>query len=211
MSVVAKGMSDAILAARHGAPGTSMCFGDVKSVGATGGALSATVESDGGTYNNAPVLESASGVRVGDRVMMIRSGGIIVVVGIVRSAVDPHALKVLWSDDGGWWPRASQTITLSEPVSAQRTGIVLRWQYYSDSTARQYNYNYTFIPKTHVADAAGVGVNCVIATSSNIASKYVYVSDEQIKGNDYNMAEQTGNGGLVMVNDRFVLTKVLGV
>ena len=89
MSIAAKEMSNTILAARAATPGTSICFGDVKSVGTTAGMLSATVESDGGVYDNVLVLESASGVRVGDRVMMIRSGGIVVVMGVVRSAVDP--------------------------------------------------------------------------------------------------------------------------
>lgn len=87
MSIAAKEMSNAILAGRYAAPGTSICFGDVKSVGTAAGTLSATIESDGGVYDNVLVLESASGISVGDRVMMICGGGIIVVVGIVRSAV----------------------------------------------------------------------------------------------------------------------------
>lgn len=141
----------------------------------------------------------------------IRVGKGLSVSGDVLSVDGDADVKTLWSNPGGWWPRESQTIELSEPVSAQRTGIVLQWQYYSGSTAQDYNYNYTFVPKTHVAVAAGVGVNCVIATSSNIASKYVYVEDETIKGSDYNMAENTGEGGLVMVNNRFVLTAIYGV
>ena len=88
MSIAAKEMSNTILAARSAAPATSICFGDVKSVGTVAGTLSATIESDGGVYDDVPVLESASSIRVDDRVMMICSGGITIVVGIVRSTVN---------------------------------------------------------------------------------------------------------------------------
>ena len=170
------------------------------------------VSMGGAVMQQVAATTACAGVAVGDEVIVAQYGPRLFAVGVVAKSLDePSDVRTLWSDPGGWWPRASQTIALSEPVSAQAHGIVLRWQYYSDSTARQYNYNYTFIPKTHVADSAGVGVNCVIATSQNLASKYVYVSDEQIKGNDYNMAEQTGEGGFVLVNDRFVLTAVYGV
>lgn len=172
------------------------------------------VSMGGAVMQRVPATTACVGVAVGDDVIVERYGPRLYCVGVVAKSLDaPSDVRTLWSDSGGWWPRASQTIPLSEPVSAQAHGIVLQWQYYSDSSARSYNYNYnyTFIPKTHATLASGIGVNCVIATSSNVASKYVYVADTNIKGNDNNMTEMTGEGGLVMVNDRFVLTAVYGV
>lgn len=162
----------------------------------------------GAVMQRVPATTACVGAAVGDEVIVAQHGPRLYCVGVVAATL---GVRVLWSKAGGWWPNASQTIELSEPVSAQARGIVLQWQYYRDSAAQRYNYNYTFVPKTHVAVAAGAGVNCVIATSSNIASKYVYVSDDRIFGNDNNAAEQTGEGGLVMVNDRFVLTAIYGV
>lgn len=169
----------------------------------------------GAVMQRVPATTACAGVAVGDEVIVERYGPRLYCVGVVAKSLDSPAyanpIKVLWENAAGYYMNASQTCSLSEPVSEQARGIVLQWQYYSDSAARRYNYNYTFVPKTHVAVAAGAGVNCVIATSSNIASKYVYVSDDRIVGNDNNAAEQTGEGGLVMVNDRFVLTAIYGV
>lgn len=172
----------------------------------------------GAVMQHVPATTACVGVAVGDEVIVEQYGPRLYCVGVVARSLDspdspdsPDSVKQLWSDAGGWYMNAAQTARLSEPVSAQAHGIVLQWQYYSNSTAQQYNYNYTFVLKTHVAVASSRGVNCVIATSNKIASKYVYVSDDRIVGNANNAAEQTGEGGLVMANNRFVLTAIYGV
>lgn len=208
MSIAAKEMSNMILAVRHDVPGTSICFGDVKSVGTTAGMLSATVESDGGAYDDVPVLESASGVRVGDRVMMIRSGGVVVVIGIVKSTADPHALKVLWSNSGGLYMNASQSCQLSEPMSAQRAGVVLHWQgYVPGDGVKDYQHNFVFVPKTF---NGGRGLGMLLMADSRLVTKYVYIDDDRITGNAQNAAADTISG--VSIDNRYqALTEVLGV
>ena len=119
--------------------------------------------------------------------------------------------KVLWNNDP-LYMRSDHTATLSEPVSEQNTGIVLVWSAY-ESGAKDYNFFYQFIPKSHVEQHNGKGINTgIIATETfgTIGSKYVYVYDDRIVGNDYNDDSGTKNG-ITFNNAYWVLRYVLGV
>lgn len=119
---------------------------------------------------------------------------------------------VLWS--GGLNMQASHTVSLSEPVSAQTSGIVLVFSRYSGSTVQNYHYNHFFVHKAFVAANPGVGSQFLMTTDgtlSVVASKYLYISDDKITGNDNNIATGTGTSGITYNNGGFVLRYVIGV
>lgn len=118
--------------------------------------------------------------------------------------------KVLWS--GANFMNASQTITLSEAISAQPSGIVLIWSYYSDGEERSYNFHMHFIPKYYVSAYSGNGVDLALAnhTGNVLSNKYVYVSDTQIKGHANNDVYVDGSD-IDYNNALFVLRSVIGV
>ena len=128
--------------------------------------------------------------------------------------------NILWEKtDGalGLWMTDSHTIELMESVSSQLNGIVLAWSYYNSSTglAENHDWYYTYIPKSHVFNHGGTGVNCgVLGEDSHfatVASKYVYVSNEEIVGYANNNQSGTGSSGIKYDNSKFVLRYVLGV
>lgn len=151
-----------------------------------------TITDMGGTVPSNPNVDGLS-----DYIRSISSGG--------------SAVKVLWSGDPVYM-NASQTANLSENVSDQNTGIILVWSAY-ESGVKDYNFFYQFIPKSHVESHNGKGVNTgIIATETfgTIGSKYVYVHDDRITGNDYNDDSGTRNG-ITFKNNYWVLRQVLGV
>lgn len=117
--------------------------------------------------------------------------------------------SVLWS--GAMFMNANQTATLSENVSAQNNGIVLVWSAYS-SGAKDWNWNFTFVPKQWVSSNGGAGVTSHMSGSnfSDMASKYVYVSNNKVTGNAANENTGTANG-ITYANNKFVLRYVIGV
>ncbi len=122
--------------------------------------------------------------------------------------------KVLWQGSP-LYVIDTHTIPLSDLVSNQKNGIVLVWQAYSSGQALNYYFNYTFIPKFHTAIHNGGGLVCWLSNSngSSVATKYVYVSDNQIVGNASNGTGRTNqaNSGIYTNNNSWVLTAVLGV
>ena len=119
---------------------------------------------------------------------------------------------VLWS--GGLNMQASHTISLPEPVSAQTSGLVLVFSRYSSSTVQNYHYNHFFVHKAFVAAHPGVGSQFLMTTDGTfgvVASKYLYISDDKITGNDNNIASGTGTSGITYNNGGFVLRYVIGV
>lgn len=122
--------------------------------------------------------------------------------------------QILWGPDY-YYMNANHIINLSQKVSEQKNGIVLVWQAYADGESKYYDFNYTFIPKQHVLIHDGAGVTCWLSNSTGnvIATKYVYVYDNQIQGNDVNSTGvTTRNGsGIITNSTHWVLTHVLGV
>lgn len=120
--------------------------------------------------------------------------------------------RILWS--GGLYMSGSQQATLSELISNQPSGIVLVFSRYSSSTIRDYHFNQFFVHKSFVAAHPGSGNTFLITTDgtfSVMATKYLYIHDDKIMGNDVNTATGTGTSGVRYENNGFVLRYVIGV
>lgn len=103
-----------------------------------------------------------------------------------------------------------QTAALSANVSSCPTGITLHWQAYANGEIKNYDHNYQYIPKSHVASYAGTGVMCILITSdaAKIGRKYLYIHDGKIDGNSNNTATGTASG-VTFTNNYWVLTQVI--
>ena len=120
--------------------------------------------------------------------------------------------KILWQ--GEWYMNGSQTAYLSQKLSEQQHGIVLVWQAYSNGSAKNWHYNYNFIPKWHALYKSGAGVSLWLTNDvgSQVASKYIYVYDDKLEGHVNNSSGETERGsGIYVTNNHWVLTCVLGV
>ena len=121
--------------------------------------------------------------------------------GEIASKEYVNSQPVLWK--GVYYMSAGQTVNLSQTISSQKTGIVLIFGAYSNGTAQHYNHTCYFIPKTFINYWEGDGVMIPMGGSEGVSgSKYVYVSDNKITGNEQN---ETAN------NKKWVLTDVIGV
>lgn len=120
-------------------------------------------------------------------------------------------LRVLWS--GSYYMKDGQSITLSDSISDQLTGVILAWSAYVDGAAGDYDWNYIFVPKEHVLRHSGSGVAMTLISSTGWTrgSKYVYVSDTSISGHSNNNKESTEENGWIVNPSRFVLRYVYGV
>ena len=118
--------------------------------------------------------------------------------------------KILWT--GGYYMTESHKVALSEPVSAQPSGIVLVFSRFLDGAAQDTNFQHFFIPKAFIAAKAGYG-HTFFMTANKFAvnaTKYLYVNDAQITGHADNNATGTVNG-ITFNNAGFVLRYVIGV
>ena len=119
---------------------------------------------------------------------------------------------LLW--EGEYYMTASQTITLPTPISKLPNGIVLVFSRYSSGQAQNYHYNHAFVHKAFVAAHPGVGNTFLMTTDGSfsvMATKYIYIHDSSIVGNDINKATGTGTSGVTYENNGFVLRYVIGV
>ena len=119
--------------------------------------------------------------------------------------------KALWT--GSYNMSDTQSITLSEAVTAQPNGIILAFSYYdANGTVQNYNWNYFFVPKYHVAQNPGTGCNFMIANNKFgvVTNKYLYINDTTITGAAGNVATGTASG-ITYANNRYVLRRVIGV
>lgn len=120
--------------------------------------------------------------------------------------------RVLWT--GVKYMTADHTIDLSEPVSKQPAGVVLIFSYYSGGEAQNQAFNSFFVHKCMTGMHEGKGSTFIMAGASpfkNLASKYLYISDQQIKGHANNNATGTSDNGVAYTNNTFVLRYVIGV
>lgn len=119
--------------------------------------------------------------------------------------------RILWS--GSYYMTAGQRASLSEPISRQSTGIVLVFSRYSAGTVQNYHYNHFFVHKAFVSAHPGVGSQFFMTSDGSfavIASKYLYINDDSINGNENNNLAGTTNG-ITFNNAGFVLRYVIGV
>lgn len=127
------------------------------------------------------------------------------VIDWINGKQDKIIQKVLWS--GIQYMTADHTITLSEPISQQTSGIVLIFSAY-DGEAKPYNFHCFFVPKQFVSLYNGKGMyfSLVDFNPANDARKYLYIKDTTIQGN-------ANNGGVHhnLNNSKFVLREVIGV
>lgn len=118
--------------------------------------------------------------------------------------------KILW--EGGMYMTASHKVELAEAISKQPSGIVLVFSRYGDGAVAEHNYNSFFVHKAFVAAKPGVGSAFRMNTVnfSLVCTKYLYISDLTIAGNDSNDDEGTGSG-VTYNNKAYVLRYVIGV
>ena len=118
---------------------------------------------------------------------------------------------VLWS--GGYYMTAGHTVTLSENISKQPSGVVLVFSEYYDGAAKNQTFVSHFISKKLVSSHNGSGHSLQMCTSNlaYFATKYLYISDNKIVGHDNNSLIGTGASGIKYTNNRFVLRYVIGV
>ena len=119
--------------------------------------------------------------------------------------------KLLWS--GELPMRENETIPLAEPVSKQRSGIVLVFSRYENGAAQNHHFASHFVPKMLVALHSGCGSTFHMSPVEGDyhAAKYLYIFDQEIAGHDYNDNTISTNLGITYTNNCVVLRYVLGV
>lgn len=125
-----------------------------------------------------------------------------------------HTQKILWGGNlsSGVFANASQTINLSEPVSAQRHGIVLVFCAYNSASDTNYGWQSFFVPKNLISITYGTAhtFDLVRGKFAYVGTKTLYINDTYITGHSTN--EDTGEySSISFANNRFVLRYVIGI
>lgn len=118
--------------------------------------------------------------------------------------------KLLWSGYAAMF--ASQTATLSEAVSMQQNGIVLTFAA-DDSSTDDPNTEFSshFVPKGLIAQKLDRGHTFNVSSGWALGTKYLYINDTQVRGNDINQKGESVVGGATFNNAYFVLVRIYGV
>lgn len=126
-------------------------------------------------------------------------------------AITFRGQKVLWS--GNMYMTAGHRADLDEEISKQDNGIVLVFSTYQNGAAVDANFNCFFVPKHFVSIMGGYGMAFQMNTVnfSTVATKYLYVHDTHIQGNENNNLAGTATSGVTFNNASYVLRYVLGV
>lgn len=121
----------------------------------------------------------------------------------------PMPQKLLWS--GAYYMKDGQTITLSDSVLNQMNGIILAFSAFVGGFAQDYDWNYYYIPKWHVLNHQGQGVDIplIAGNFAHLGRKYLYITSNSITGHESNDDSGTANG-ITYNNSYFVLREVLG-
>lgn len=119
--------------------------------------------------------------------------------------------KVLWS--GAQYMKADTTITLSDSVSDQPHGISLVFSAYDVANTAPVNssWNSFFIPKYAAANDSGGGFSFILERGGKLYKKYLYINDNDIKGNAVNNNSSFSLMGQTVDNRNMVLRYVIGV
>ena len=107
----------------------------------------------------------------------------------------------------------ADSITLAKPVSELNYGLILRFSPYVSGAIQKYGSSYRFVPKTHVGHALGTGFVVVLAPSKGgyYATKYMYLTNTALSGNDDNSMAGTGSNGIAYDNTKYRLTGIFGI
>ena len=126
------------------------------------------------------------------------------------SVVYSGAGKLLWT--GSQLMTAAQSVTFSEPMNQQQSGIVLVFSRYISGAAQDYYYSVHFVPKQLIATTPSSSLSFIMATAKfeAIAAKYLIITNTGITGNDQNDDTGTANG-VTFANNSFALRYVIGV
>lgn len=126
-------------------------------------------------------------------------------------AITFRGQKVLW--EGAMYMTAGHKAELSEAVSRQDNGIVLVFSTYQNGAPIDANFNCFFVPKHFVSIMGGYGMAFQMNTVnfSTVATKYLYVHDAYVQGNENNNLSGTATSGITFNNASYVLRYVLGV
>lgn len=124
--------------------------------------------------------------------------------------------RVLWT--GSLLMTSSQTVTFSETLDRQQSGIILVFSRYIDSKAQDYIYSCHFVPKQLAAlasanggqSAAGVMFTMNTSRFEAVTTKYLKITNTGITGDSAN-GENSTNSGVTYRNDQFALRYVIGV
>lgn len=122
--------------------------------------------------------------------------------------------KVLWT--GNYVLTAAQSLTFSEPMSQQQSGVVLVFSRYASSGAQNYAYSCHFIPKMlfTAMGSTSANMNLIMGTVGfeYVAGKSFTITDTGITGADTNSASGTSTlSGITYNNGMFALRYVIGV
>lgn len=118
--------------------------------------------------------------------------------------------KVLWS--GATYLHASQSVGLSEAVSAQPNGIVLVFSAYKVGTGATDTYwQHFFVPKYMIGKDHAGGTTFILEKSGILRKKYIYINDTDLKGSDVNDNPKYVFHGQTVDNREVVLRYVIGV
>lgn len=110
-----------------------------------------------------------------------------------------NAGTVLWT--GLIYPDSGQTVTPSIPLSQCLNGWILIYTWYASGAASNQSINIVVVPKAYGQNYSGAGLahDMISSTGNTKGSKYVYITDTQIKGNDFNKQGNSAHFVLRMV------------
>lgn len=117
----------------------------------------------------------------------------------------------------GLFMTENQSITLSEKISKQPTGIVIIWSAYRDGQARDFHWYFQFIPKfilslpTPTKQFDTDIFLCAGGQSQYAAMKELTITDDVIYGRVGNSSNKLIVNGITCVNNEWVLRAVIGV
>lgn len=134
-----------------------------------------------------------------------------------RSTLTPEMSKKLYRTQNvlgttGMIFTSGHSLTLSEPVSKQMHGIVLVFSAYHDGVVRDYDFVSCYVPKDLIKALPGKGHTFTLMRTEcyDVATKFLYIDDTRIWGDDRNQNNSTGSN-ITFKNNRFVLRYVYGV
>lgn len=117
----------------------------------------------------------------------------------------------------GLFMTENQSITLSEKISQQPTGIVIIWSAYRDGQSQNFHWYFQFVPKfilslpTTTKQFDTDIFLCAGGQSQYAAMKELVITDDVIYGRPGNSSNKLVVNGITCVNNEWVLRAVIGV